>query len=232
MMSGEHREHIVKSYDQDLATLKNRIIEMGVLIQGQLKATLQCILSLDTVKADEIIELDPSIDAFEKNIDILAVKILALRHPVAQDLRTVISALKISSDLERIGDYAVNMAKRIKLIQEKMPEKCLEAIEFMMESCQTMIQQVLEAYQENDVKKAMMVWYADYRIDELYAELLQDILTYMMENAHNITSCTQLLFIAKNAERMGDHVTNISEMVYYQVNAEPFSERKDLPPPP
>lgn len=219
-------DHIVKSYDTDLRKLKSLIIEMGGLVGLQLDAAIKCVISLDQVEADKVIQKDPVIDTYEKDIDGLAVKILALRHPVAKDLRTVISALKISSDLERIADYAANIAKRSKQIEIPLPKSSLNLTLKMVESSQFMMKRALSAYIEDDLEMAIEVWRADNEIDEMYVSLLRELLTYMMENSKNIGSCTQLLFIAKNIERIGDHVTNIAEMIYYQVQGQPFSERK------
>lgn len=219
-------DHIVKSYDADLMKLKSLIIEMGNLVDLQLEASIKCVYSLDALEADKIIQKDPLIDTYEKDIDGLAVKILALRHPVAKDLRTVVSALKISSDLERIADYAANIAKRSKQIEIPLPKSSLNLTLKMVQAAQSMIKRALNAYIEDDVEMAIEVWRADNEIDEMYVSLLREVLTYMMENPKNIGSCTQLLFIAKNIERVGDHVTNISEMIYYQVHGQSFSERK------
>ena len=219
-------EHIVKSYDEDLIRLKLLVIEMGKEVQSQLNAALKCVHSLSKEEADAVIQNDPLIDKRERELDNFSVKILALRHPVAKDLRTVVSALKISSDLERIADYAANMAKRSKQIETPLPKSSLTLTDKMVEACQIMLTSVLTAYHEDDVEKAMKVWRDDSSIDEMYTSLLREVLTYMMENPKNIGSCTQLLFIAKNIERVGDHLTNIAEMIYYQVYGEPFSERK------
>lgn len=221
------KQHIVKSYDLDLFKLKSMIGEMGGHVLHQLQEALACVHSLDQVAATKVIENDPVIDRYEREIDAFSVKILALRHPLARDLRTVVSALKISSDLERIADYAANMAKRTKLIETPLPKSSLNLTSKMVEEVQKMIKGALKAYQHDSVEKAMEVWYQDNEIDEMYVSLLRELLTYMMENPKNIGSCTQLLFIAKNIERMGDHVTNISEMVYYQVEGEPFTPAKD-----
>lgn len=221
-----HGDHIVKSYDADLIRLKQLIGEMGAQVQTQLEAALKCVHSLSKEDAEAVIQNDPTIDRKEREIDNFSVKILALRHPVARDLRAVVSALKISSDLERIADYAANMAKRSKQIDIPLPKSSLTLTDKMVEACQAMLAGVLDAYQGDDADKAVQVWHEDAAIDAMYTSLLRELLTYMMENPKNIGSCTQLLFIAKNIERVGDHVTNICEMIYYQVRGEPFLERK------
>ncbi len=209
-------DHIVKSYDDELKQLNTLISRMGGLAETQFDGAVQAVLRRDKELAEHIRTGDTEIDELEHEIDAFAVRLLALRQPMAVDLRYIVSALKIAADLERFGDHAKSVAKRAIAISQ-VPRIPAPGLDRMARMVQSMIKEVLDAYLENDTNKAIRVWRQDAEVDELYNSLFRELLTYMMEDPRNITGCTHLLFIAKAIERMGDHATNIAETVHYQV---------------
>lgn len=218
--------HIVKAYDEELQHLNNTIARMGGLAEEQLASAIQSAVKRDSELASETIENDDKVDRLEHELDDFVVRLLALRQPMASDLRNIIAALKIASDLERIADCATNVAERAIALNEIPPVKPLYTIPRMGGLVQQMIKDVLDAYIERDADKAVEVWHRDDEVDEMYTALLRELLTYMLENPRNITPCTHLLFIAKNIERIGDHATNIAEMVHFLVHGGPFRETR------
>ena len=218
------REHIVKSYDEELQRLNDTIVEMGGLTESQIAGAIEALVKRDPELAERIIEGDDKVDDLNYEVDIQATRLLALRQPMALDLRNVVAALKISSDLERIADYASNVARRSIALCETAPVKPVYGVPRMSRLAQEMIKDVLDAYVERDVSKAVAVWRADEEVDEMYISLFRELLTYMMEDPRNITPCTHVLFIAKNIERIGDHVTNIAETIYFLVHGERMRE--------
>ena len=219
-------EHIVTSFDDDLRRLDNIIAEMGGLAETQLANSIDAMVRRDAALARQVIESDKRIDALEREIDDLAVSMLALRQPVADDLRIVITALKTSGIVERIGDYAKNIAKRSVALAQTPPMGPTKTIARMGAQVQTMIKNVLDAYVARDADKADHVRASDSEVDMLHTSLFREILTYMMEDPRNISSCTHLLFVAKNIERIGDHATNIAENVHFLVNGSLPSEKR------
>ncbi|MEH6475353.1 MAG: phosphate signaling complex protein PhoU [Sneathiella sp.] len=213
-------EHIVSSFDNDLLEIRNAIIKMGGLAEAQLKSATQALVDRNTELARQTIDADVAVDELEKNIDTMAVRLLALRHPVADDLRLVISALKIASLLERVADYAANLAKRVIALNKAATLPMVGAIPRMSELVRHMIDDTLTAYSQNDDNLAQEVWRRDQEVDQLYNSMFRELLTYMMEDPRSITSCTHLMFMAKNIERIGDHMTNISEIIIYQVTGQ------------
>jgi phosphate transport system protein len=217
--------HIVKSFDSDLEHLNSEITNMGELVIQQLEKALKSVVANDADLANDVIDSDPEIDAIEHNIDTFAIRTIALRQPVASDLRAVIAALKVSSHLERIADYATNIAKRtISLSEIKHSPSIGNAVPRLMRLAQDMIKDVLQAYIHRDDTKAKEVWKRDVELDDMYMSFLRELLTYMMEEPRNISACTQFLFIAKNIERIGDHATNIAELVHYLISGHAFEE--------
>jgi len=206
-------DHIVTSYDEELTELKSKVSEMGGLAEAQLENALEAMQRRDTEIASRTIEADFRVDNLEQEIDQFVVQLLALRQPMASDLREIIVALKISSDLERIADYATNVAKRTMTLAHSPQVRPAHAIPRMARLALTMINDVLDSYADRDTQKAIAVWHRDEELDEMYTSLFRERLTYMMEDARSISSCTHLLFIAKNIERVGDHATNIAEYV-------------------
>jgi phosphate transport system protein len=215
-------QHIVKSYDEELHRLKRVIAQMGGLAESQLDHAVDALARRDNELAEEVVRGDARIDALEQEVDAQVVRLLALRQPMAQDLREVVGSLKISSDIERIGDYAANIGKRAIAVAQMPPVKPLHAIPRMSRLAQGIIKDVLDAYVDRDVDKAVAAWARDEEVDEMYTSLFRELLTYMMEDPRNISACTHLLFVAKNIERIGDHATNIAETVYFVVNARPL----------
>lgn len=219
-------EHIVKSFDEELKRLQNLISQMGGLVETQMQ---DCILSLskrDSTIAERVIKGDARIDAIEHEINDLTVRMLALRQPMAEDLRRIVGALKVSSDLERIGDYAANVAKRSIALNQMPPARPAAGIPRMGKMVQQILKEMLDAYIEQDAEKALQIWRRDEEVDEMYTSLFREMLTYMMEDPRNISPCTHLLFMAKNIERIGDHATNIAETLYYQVTGRPLTAER------
>ncbi len=210
-------EHIVKSYDEDLKRLDNLIAEMGGLAENQLASAMDALIRRDSALAERVIVQDDRIDTLEREVDNLATTMLALRQPMAEDLRIIIAALRISSVIERVGDYAKNIAKRTVALTQAPPVGPTKTIARMSNLVQGRIKTVLDSYVERDAGKAEDVRLGDSEVDALYTSLFRELLTYMMEDPRNITSCTHLLFVAKNIERIGDHATNIAKNVLYVV---------------
>lgn len=210
--------HIVKSFEGDLKHLDRLIAEMGGLAESQLADAVDALVRRDADRAMEIKDADMRIDALEREVDEQAVKMLALRQPMADDLRVVIVALKTAAVIERIGDYAKNIAKRTQVLAQCPELGASRTIKRMAGLVQDMIKDVLDAYVARDAEKAGDVRMRDEEVDDLHTSLFRELLTYMMEDARNITACTHLMFVAKNIERIGDHATNIAENVYYLVH--------------
>jgi phosphate transport system protein len=220
-------DHIVSSFKADQGRLDNMIAEMGGLAESQLSRSIEALCKRDLEAAERIIPADKKIDALEEEIYEFTVKLLALRQPVADDLRIIISAIKISSVIERIGDYAKNISKRTIVLKEGPSlTGALNTVSRMGDLVQIMIKQALDAYIERDAEKAGDVRARDREVDLLHTSLFRELLTYMMEDPRHITPCTHLLFVAKNIERIGDHTTGIAEQVHFMVHGEmPADER-------
>jgi len=200
-------EHIVKSYDEELRKLSNTITEMGGLAESQLAGAIDAVVKRDSELAGNVVEGDAKVDQLEQDLDNLAVRLLALRQPMARDLREVFAALKIGSDLERICDYAANVAKRSIALNQSPPVRPVYALPRMAHLAELLVKDVIDAYVARDPDKAYAVWIRDAELDEMYSSLFRELLTYMMEDPRNISACTHLLFMAKNIERIGDHAT-------------------------
>jgi len=210
-------EHLVKSYDTELKRLRAMMAEMGGMVENQVSLATLAIMNRDTEAATKAVEEDPRVDALEREVEQNVVRMLALRQPMAADLRFIVASLKMTGDLERIGDYATNVAKRsIVLSQFAMPMP-LAGLAHMCQLVQAQLKNIIDAVGTDDTEKAIEVWRADATVDDVYNGIFRELITYMMEDPRNITPCTHLLFIAKNLERIGDHTTNIAETVYYAV---------------
>jgi phosphate transport system protein len=208
-------EHIVKSFESDLARLRDLLMQMGGKVEQQVALAATSIAEGDADAAAEAMEMDPSVDALEHEVEAFVVQILALRQPLAGDLRQSVAALKLASDLERIGDYAANVAKRsIVLAQFSLPFK-LTGVSNLVRYVQANLKLAIDAIGEMDSGKAIEVWHADHLIDDIYNAIFRELITYMMEDPRSITPCAHLLFMAKNLERIGDHATNIAETVHF-----------------
>jgi len=219
-------EHIIKSYDEELERLANMIVEMGGQAESQLASAIEAVSERNSELAARVIEGDDKVDQLERDLDNLAIRLLALRQPMARDLREIVAALKIASDLERICDYAANVAKRSIALAQTAPIQPVYALPRMTRLALMLIKDVIDAYVARDADKAFAVWVRDEELDEMYASLFRVLLTYMMEDPRNIGPCTHLLFMAKNIERIGDHATNIAENVYYLVHGTPLEQAR------
>ena len=208
-------EHIVKSFGEELERIDLLIVEMGGLAENQLALAIRALVRRNTELANQVRDSDVRIDDLEREINERIVRMLALRQPMAGDLRVAIAALKISNDLERVGDYAKNVAKRSLVLVQSPAMSSTLTISRMGALVQSMIKNVLDAYVRRDAAAAEQVRLADQEVDQLHTSMFRELLTYMMEDPRNITPCTHLLFIAKNIERMGDHATNIAEQVHF-----------------
>jgi phosphate transport system protein len=213
-------KHIVASFEADLKKLRDMIAAMGGLVERAVADAATALLDRNPDLAARVIELDAKIDAEEHAIEQFAVRLLALRQPVADDLRHVIQALKIITDLERIGDYAANIAKRSIVINQVASSFTLSGLGQMALLVQQNLKSSIDTIGEASPEKAVAVWRADQAVDDLYNTIFRELITYMMEDPRNITPCTHLLFIAKNLERIGDHTTNMAELTYYAITGE------------
>ena len=219
-------EHLVKKYDNELSQLRDMMTEMGGIVESQVAHAALAILNRDTTAATRAVEDDPRVDALERGIEQFVIRMLALRQPMAADLRFIIASLKMTGDLERIGDYAANVAKRsIVLTQYTLPFS-LAGLAHMAHLVQEQLKSIIDAVGTSNAEKAMEVWRSDQVVDDIYNAIFRELITYMMEDPRNITPCTHLLFIAKNLERIGDHATNIAETVYYAVRGEPLTDAR------
>jgi phosphate transport system protein len=213
-------EHIIKSFDVELEKLAGSIAEMGRRSQAQLEAAIAALLSRDRAAAARVVKADLAIDALEREIDVHAIKVLALRHPIARDLREVISVLRIALDFERICDYAKNVAKRVIALEETAPVSLLESIAKLSTLAQQLLGNVLSAFVDRDAPRALEVWASDEKLDEAFSAVHQRILGFMRESPANVSDGAHLLFVAKNIERIGDHATNVAEAVHFMVTGE------------
>ena len=220
-------EHTLKRFDEELEQLSATISEMGGLAESQLAQALVALRERDTESAERVIAGDARIDALDIAVQEQTVKLLALRQPMAVDLRVILSSIKIAAALERIADYAKNTAKRsIVLAQGTPPVSAVNGIDRLGSLVRTALKDVLDAFAHGDVVKAHDVWERDEEIDQVYTGLFREMLTYMMEDPRTITACTHLLFMAKNIERAGDHVTNIAELVSFRKTGHGFVEER------
>ncbi|MDQ7019205.1 MAG: phosphate signaling complex protein PhoU [Robiginitomaculum sp.] len=219
-------EHIVKSFDDELDELTAEVARMGGLAEKLLSDALDAVVSRDGALANDVIQRDKEIDALQLELERRVILLLALRQPMASDLRRTFSALKISGDLERIGDLAKNIAKRALILNEQRPMSLTRSVHRMGHVVSNMLKDVLDAYTTADVDLAIDVWRRDDEIDAHYNSLFRELLTYMMEDSKTITMCTHLLFMAKNLERIGDHSTNIAENVHYLVTGEELPDAR------
>ena len=217
--------HTIKAFDDELDQLRGSIAEMGGLAERAISESMLALTSGDTEAAARVIEADKRIDALEAEAERAAVQIIALRAPMADDLRDVVAALKIAGVVERIGDYAKNIAKRVAVIEASPSIEPVSLLPEMARIAEEMVHNVLDAFAARDADKAVKVWERDQAVDDFYNSIFRTLLTFMMENPHNITPATHLLFIAKNLERIGDHATNVAEMVYFAATGQQMAER-------
>jgi len=213
-------DHIVKSFDDELAELTGAIAEMGERSRSQLGAAIAALLARDAAAAARVVKLDLEVDALEQLVDARALRVLALRHPIARDLRDVLSAIRIGIEFERICDFAKNIAKRSIALRGNPPEALLRSIAGLSEIATRLLADVLDAFNRRDVQLALQVWASDEQLDEAFSAAFVAILDYMRAEPGNVQPGAHLLFIAKNIERIGDHATNVAESVHFMVTGE------------
>ena len=217
--------HTIKAFDEDLDRLRALISQMGGLAEHAIRESMRCLVQRDVDGAQKIVENDKKLDALELETERRAIQLIALRAPMADDLRDVVAAMKISSVVERIGDYAKNIAKRVPLLENAGTIEPLSLLPEMARIATEMVHDVLTAFVERDAEAAVRVRERDRAVDDFYNSIFRTLLTFMMENPNNIGQSTHLLFIAKNIERVGDHATNIAEMVYYAATGQHLADR-------
>jgi phosphate transport system protein len=222
--------HTLKAFDQDIDRLRALISQMGGLAEHAIGEAMRCLVQRDTEGAQKIVENDKKLDALELETERRAVQLIALRAPMAGDLRDVVAALKISGVVERIGDYAKNIAKRVPQLENAGKIEPLSLLPEMARIATSMVHDVLNAFVARDAEAAVEVCARDDAVDDFYDSIFRTLLTHMMENPHTIGQATQLLFVAKNLERVGDHATNIAEMVYYAATGQHMADRPGKSP--
>ncbi|MET0179353.1 MAG: phosphate signaling complex protein PhoU [Novosphingobium sp.] len=224
-------EHTVKAFDEDITRLRGLIAEMGGLAEVSITESMEALVHGREDLARTVIARDKRIDAFEMEIDRLAIRILALRAPMADDLREVIASLKIAGVIERIGDYAKNIAKRVGHIEGRQRFEPLTLLPAMAEIASEMVHDVLTAYAARDAVAAAEIIQRDAKVDAFYDSIFRNLVSYMVENPATTSTAAQLLFVARNLERIGDHATNLAEQVHYAATGTYLPEREDVIPP-
>lgn len=213
-------EHTVRSFSQDLEELTGDLARMGGLAEDMLSDAIQAIATRDLALAETVVARDPQVDALQVEAEKKILRLLALRQPLARDLRQTISALKIAAELERIADLAKSIAKRVKLVDSIEVPAALKGVARMGKLVNAQLKRVLDAYSALETEAANKVWTRDEEVDEHYQSLFREVVTYMIEDPRTISACAHLLFVAKNLERIGDHCTNIAEEIHFLVTGE------------
>ena len=220
-------EHTVSSFDAELKELGRKVVEMGGQAERLVADSVTSLIRRDAALAQRVVLLDATCDQMQREIEEKSIVVIAKRQPVAGDLRDIVAAIRIANDLERIGDLAKNIAKRVIAIEgEYHPQKLVRGVEHISDLVLEQLKEVLDAYAGRNEAKALEVWGRDGGIDTMYTSLFRELLTYMMEDPRNISVCTHLLFCAKNIERIGDHATNVAEIVYYMVTGQMLPESR------
>ena len=220
-------EHTAKAFDNDLQDLTRLVAEMGGLAERQIADSVDALVRRDSEFAATVVARDAEIDKLQRDIEERAVLTIARRQPMAVDLREIVGALRVATDLERIGDLAKNNAKRVYALDgDFKPLKLIRGVEHMADLVQSQIKSVLDAHAAHDLPAAMEVWKGDEEVDALCTSLFRELLTYMLEDPRNISFCIHLMFCAKNIERMGDHATNIAETVFYMIEGQQISDKR------
>jgi phosphate transport system protein len=220
-------EHTAKAFDVDLQEIARMVAEMGGLAEKQIADSVDSLAKRDGERAKRVVAADATIDALQREIEDRVVLTIARRQPMAVDLREIVGALRVANDLERIGDLAKNIGKRVaSLTGDFHPQKLIRGVEHMAAMVLGQLKQVLDSYASHDIGRALAVWRGDEEIDAMCTSLFRELLTYMMEDPRNITFCIHLMFCAKNIERMGDHATNIAETVYYMIEGRPIADER------
>ena len=220
----QQQAHTLTAFDKDLGELRELITDMGSFAEAAIEEAMRCLVANDEAAAAELVEADMQLDELEIEAERRVVQLIALRAPMADDLREAVAVLKIAGAVERIGDYAKNIARRVRRLPRKSHIEPLTLLPEMARMASDMVRDVLHAFIDRDPDAARRVCARDDALDDFYESLFRTLLTYMMENPQTISACTTLLFVAKNIERIGDHATNIAEMVYYSATGERLAE--------
>ena len=221
------KDHIVKDFNEELSQLDNLLAEMGGLCEAQLSKAMEAMVKRDVDLASAVIEGDRRIDELEKEVDSLAINLIALRQPMAADLRMIIASLKVANNLERVGDYAKNIGKRtIALSKSPVISNTANSIQRMSTMVEGMIKNALDALINRDSQRAKDVRISDQEVDQMHSSLFKELLTFMAEDPESISTCTHLLFVAKNLERVGDHVTSVAEQIVFIVEGEILDDER------
>lgn len=220
-------EHTTRAFDDDLQELTRLVAEMGGLAERQIGESLDALIRRDTALGARVVAADAEIDRLQRMIEERAVLTIARRQPMAVDLRAIVGAMRVAADLERIGDLAKNMGKRVVALDSDFhPMKLIRGLEHMTDLVQSQVKSVLDAYAARDLPSAMAVWKGDEEVDAICTSLFRELLTYMMEDPRNIGFCIHLMFCAKNIERIGDHATNIAETVFYMIEGQQMLDKR------
>jgi phosphate transport system protein len=220
-------EHTTKAFDDDLQDLTRLVAEMGGLVERQIVESVDALIRRDVALGARVVASDVEIDQLQKLIEERAVLTIAKRQPMAVDLREIVGALRVATDLERIGDLSKNIGKRVNALDSDFhPLKLIRGLEHMTDLVNTQVKAVLDAYASHDLPAAMTVWKGDEEIDAICTSLFRELLTYMMEDPRNISFCIHLMFCAKNIERIGDHATNIAETVFYMIEGQAITDKR------
>src|SRR5689334_4234822 len=220
-------EHTAKAFDSDLQELTRLVAEMGGLAERMIVDSVDALVRRDVALGQRVVEADAEIDHLQRMIEERAVLTIARRQPMAIDLREIVGAMRVATDLERIGDLAKNMGKRVAALENDFqPLQLMRGLEHMSALVQSQLKAVLDAYAAQDLPAAMTVWKGDEEVDAICTSLFRELLTYMMEDPRNIGFCIHLMFCAKNIERMGDHATNVAETVFYMIEGQPLADQR------
>jgi phosphate transport system protein len=220
-------DHTAKAFDSDLQEITRKVAEMGGLAEQQIADAVQALVDRDVELGERAIAIDPQIDAMQHEIEEKSVLTIARRQPMAVDLREIVGAMRVCNDLERIGDHAKHIGKRVVALDgDFYPQQLIRGVEHMAEIVLGLLKQVLDAYVARDLDAALAVWKGDEEVDSMCTSLFRELFTYMMEDPRNITLCMHLMFCAKDIERMGDHATNIAETVYYMIEGRPITDQR------
>ncbi|MHA1559758.1 MAG: phosphate signaling complex protein PhoU [Alphaproteobacteria bacterium] len=219
--------HTVTAFDDELKQIGGYVAQIGGMAERMVDQAMTALMRGDSDGAGRVIEEDAKVDSLQREVEEKSILIIAKRQPMAKDLREIVAAIRIASDLERVGDLAKNIAKRVIALQGQFkPKSVMHGVEHLAELSQEQLKNVLDSYGSRNVKLALAVWQRDEEIDSLYTSLFRELLTYMMEDPRNISFCTHLLFCAKNIERIGDHATNIAETVHYQITGVTLTDER------
>jgi len=220
-------DHTAKAFDVDLQEITRKVAEMGGLAERQIADSVRALVERDVELAERVIAADPAIDALQHEIEEKAILTIARRQPMAVDLREIVGAMRVCNDLERIGDHAKHIGKRVVALDgDFYPQKLIRGVEHMAALVSAQLKQVLDAYAGHDLQASLAVWRGDEEVDAMCMSIFRELLTYMMEDPRDITFCMHLMFCAKDIERMGDHATNIAETVYFMIEGRPITDQR------